>query len=190
MKKVMSSVGSLLCLTFLLSVTYGNAQDTQDRSERHSRFEAKLTGFSTVPSLWTGGKGMTRVRIDADNDSIWYELNYSDLSTPVTQAHIHFAQKGVNGGIIVYLCDNTGKAPSGTPACPNSGSVTGTLTATDVNPPKNPLPVTDQGIAPGDFAALIAAIRHRVGYVNVHTTKYPAGEIRGQLRHVREGDEK
>ena len=109
-------------------------------------------------------------------------LSYSGLSSAVTQAHIHFAQNGVNGNIIVYLCDNTGLAPSGTPACPDSGTITGTVTAVDVNPPNNPLPATARGIQPGDFVALVAAIENNAGYVNVHTTTYPAGEIRGQLR--------
>jgi len=175
-------LGPLLAVSFLLSIAYANAPNTSDGP---SRFEATLNSFKTSPSLFTSGKGTTQVRIDFNNNSISYELSYSGLSSPVTQSHIHFAQKGVNGGIIVYLCDNTGLAPSGVPACPNSGTVTGTLTAVDVNPPNNPLPVTDQGIEPGDFAALVAAIQQRAGYINVHTTNFPAGEIRGQLERVR-----
>jgi acyl-coenzyme A thioesterase PaaI-like protein len=188
MKAPLSSA-SLLAATFLLNVSYGHAQtaNAQDKSDSHSQFDATLNSFKTSPSLFTGGKGTTQVRIDRDANSISYELSYSGLSSPVTQAHIHFAQKGVNGGIIVYLCDNTGLAPSGTPACPDSGTVSGTVTAADVNPPKNPLPVTDQGISPGDFAALVAAIEHDTGYINVHTTTYPAGEIRGQLRPLGPG---
>lgn len=177
--KVPVTLGALLAATFLLYIPFGNAQDASDN---HSRFEAELNSFKTSPSLLTSGKGTTKLRIDFDSSTISYELSYSGLSSPVTQAHIHFAQKGVNGNIIVYLCDNTGLAPSGTPACPNSGTVTGTVTAADVNPPHNPLPVTAQGIAPGDFAGLIAAIEHRAGYINVHTTNFPSGEIRGQLR--------
>jgi hypothetical protein len=178
--KVPWSLRPLLAVTFLLSVASGHAPNTSE-----SRFEAKLNSFKTAPSLFTNGTGKTQVRIDFSNNSISYELSYSGLSSPVTQAHIHFSQKAVNGGIIVYLCDNTGLAPSGVPACPNSGTVTGTLTAPDVNPPNSPLPVTDQGIAFGDFAALIAAIQQHAGYVNVHTTNFPSGEIRGQLERVR-----
>jgi CHRD domain len=186
--KTLSSLGSLLAVTVLLNnVATGDPPNTSD-SQSHSRFEAELNSFKTSPSLFTSGKGTTRVRIDSNKDSISYELSYSGLSSPVTQAHIHFAQKGVNGGIIVYLCDNTGLAPGGVPACPNSGTVTGTATAVDVNPPNNPLPVTTQGIAPGDFAALIAAIEHDAGYINVHTTNFPSGEIRGQLKPFESGD--
>jgi hypothetical protein len=178
--KITLRSGSLLAAAFLLNVSSAIPQNTYGGP---ARFDAELNSFKTAPSLFTNGKGTTRVWIDYNSGSISYELSYSGLSSHVTQAHIHFAQSGVNGNIIVYLCDNTGLAPSGTPACPDSGTVTGKVTAADVNPPNNPLPVTDQGISPGDFAALVAAIVHDTGYVNVHTTTYPAGEIRGQLKH-------
>jgi hypothetical protein len=177
--KASLNLGSLLAVALLLSVSSAHAQNASDN---HARFDADLNSFKTSPSLFTKGKGTTEVQIDEESKSITYKLSYSGLSSAVTQAHIHFAQRGVNGGIIVYLCDNTGLAPGGTPACPDSGTVTGKVTAADVNPPNNPLPVTDQGIAPGDFAALVDAIEHDTGYINVHTTTYPAGEIRGQLR--------
>jgi hypothetical protein len=35
--------------------------------------------------------------------------------------------------------------------------------------------------AAGEFDELVKAIRHRTAYVNVHTTVFPGGEIRGQL---------
>lgn len=175
------SLGSLVAVTLLLIVSSGNAQN---RSDSHARFDAELNSFMTSPSLFTNGKGMTQVRIDYDTHSISYELSYSGLSSPVTQARIHFAQKGVNGSTIVYLCDNTGLGPSGTSACPDSGTVTGTVMAADVNPPNNPLPVTGHGISPGDFTALIGAIEHHDGYINVHTTIYPNGKIRGQLKCI------
>jgi hypothetical protein len=90
---VPSSLGSLLAVTFLLNVASGSAQNTSDQ---HTRFDATLNSFKTAPSLFSTGKGTTQVRIDSDADSISYELSYSGLSSPVTQAHIHFAQKGVN----------------------------------------------------------------------------------------------
>jgi len=38
-----------------------------------------------------------------------------------------------------------------------------------------------QGIAPGELDEFIRAIRAGVTYVNVHSTKFPSGEIRGQI---------
>jgi CHRD domain len=39
-----------------------------------------------------------------------------------------------------------------------------------------------QGIAPGEFAELVAAIRAHATYVNVHTNVRTGGEIRGLVR--------
>jgi CHRD domain len=145
-------------------------------------FGALLTSYEEVPAVFSSGSGTVQLQISKDRTSIFYILSYSGLSSAVTQAHIHFAARPGNGGIIVFLCDNTGKAPGGVPACPNSGTVTGTLTAVDVNPPHDPEPVTGQGIAAGEFAGLLGAIEHGDAYGNVHTDNFPAGEIRGWLR--------
>jgi hypothetical protein len=111
------------------------------------------------------------------DDAFRYRLSYRDLSTAVQQAHIHFGQRNVAGGISVFLCSNLGNGPAGTPACPQSGTVTGTITAADVIGP------VAQGISPGEFDEVLAAIRAGVTYANVHTVMFPAGEIRGQLRN-------
>src|SRR5206468_4111430 len=51
-------------------------------------------------------------------------------------------------------------------------------------------PASVEGSDPGDLADIIRAIRHGVTYANMHTTKYPGGEIRGQiLGHSEERDE-
>lgn len=93
------------------------------------------------------------------------------------QSHIHFAERGVNGGIFVFLCTNLGNGLAGTPACPASGgTVTGTITAADV------IAVPGQNITPGDFAEVLRILRSGDGYVDVHTVRFPAGEIRGQVR--------
>jgi hypothetical protein len=41
---------------------------------------------------------------------------------------------------------------------------------------------TGQGIAPGEFAELVRAIRAGATYANVHTDKHPTGEIRGHIQ--------
>lgn len=109
-------------------------------------------------------------------------MSKSETRGSVTQAHIHFGQQDVNGGISVWLCGNpstTVNPPAGTQACPPSpATITGTLTAANVVGPAG------QGIATGEFAELIKAIRAGKTYANVHSTKFPGGEIRSQI----EGD--
>jgi hypothetical protein len=66
-----------------------------------------------------------------------------------------------------------------TPACPQEGTVTGTITPAQV------LEAVGQGIAAGEFEEVVAAIRAGRAYVNVHTATFAPGEIRGQLFHDR-----
>ncbi len=123
--------------------------------------------------------------IDDAKDEIQYTLSYENLEAPVTQAHIHFGQRSVNGGISAWLCEGTSTSPSAsTPACPGqSGTVSGTITPVEVVGP------TGQGIAPGEFEELVAAVRAGRAYANVHSSKFPAGEIRGQLNDRNQRDD-
>ena len=126
------------------------------------------------------GSGALRIRVSHDESSFEYKLTYEDLEGVVTQAHIHLGQKSVNGGIVVWLCGTASlPGPAGTPTCPgaSSGEVSGIVHAANV------VAVTTQGIAAGDFAEVLSAIREGVAYANVHTDRSPGGEIRGQIRH-------
>jgi hypothetical protein len=161
-----------ICLVALLAVSAIAFTQTK-------RIREFLTGYEEVPAVSTVAEGEFHATISNDSSQIDYELKYSDLEGSVTQAHIHFGQKGVNGGISVWLCGNpsaTVTPPAGTPACPPSpATVTGTLTADDVVGP------VGQGIAAGEFAELIRAIRAGKTYANVHSTKFPGGEVRSQI---------
>ena len=66
--------------------------------------------------------------------------------------------------------------------CPTSGTVTGDVDASDVVGPAG------QGIEAGAFGELIKAMRAGHAYVNVHSVKFPGGEIRAQIRAV-DGDD-
>jgi len=94
----------------------------------------------------------------------------------VTQAHIHLGARAIAGGVSAFLCSNLGNGPAGTPACPpTGGTVTGVITQAQIVGP------APQGIQAGEFAELVQAIRAGAAYANVHTTTFPAGEIRGQI---------
>jgi hypothetical protein len=143
---------------------------------------ADLSGDEEVPVVSTPGKGQLRLLVYPDRNTIGYELSYSGLQADATQAHIHFGQLSVNGGVSVFLCSNLGNGPTGTQACPlRSGTVSGVITANSVLGPEV------QGIAPGEIDELVAALREQLTYVNVHSTRWPGGEIRGQIGHGRGG---
>jgi len=146
------------------------------------QFRADLTGFEEVPSISTTGSGHLRLVVFPDNNAIHFELNYSALVADATQAHIHFGQMGVNGGVSAFLCSNLGNGPTGTELCPlRGGTVSGMITPTSVIGPSG------QGIASGEFKELLDALRSDVTYANVHSTQWPAGEIRGQIDSGRRG---
>ena len=154
------------------------------------RIREFLNGFEEVPVVSTVADGEFRARISNDQTQIQWELSYADLESAVQQAHIHLGQKGVNGGITVFLCTNLGNGPVGTQPCPASpATISGTITAADVSPPiAATLAARNQGLNTGELDELLRAIRAGKTYVNVHTTDRPGGEIRSQIDHG-EGDD-
>ena len=147
-----------------------------------------LTGYeevapppATSPStISTSGTGDFRAKVR--DDRIEYTLTYGGLEGDVLQAHIHLGARAIAGGISAFLCSNLGNGPAGTPLCPgpHDGTVSGTIEPSDVVGPSG------QGIAPGEYAELLRAIRAGATYANVHSSKYPGGEIRAQLEHGRD----
>jgi hypothetical protein len=138
------------------------------------RIGARLEPRQEVPSVVSSARGSFSARIlDA---TIEYALDYEGLQGDVRQAHIHLAQPSVNGPIIVWLCGTTqNPGPAGTQTCPQSGTVTGVISASDV------MASTTQGIETGDFSDFVRGLREGSAYANVHTTQSPGGEIRGQI---------
>ena len=64
----------------------------------------RLTGFQEVPVISTDAEG--KFKAEVRRDRIEYQLRWEDLAGQVTQAHIHFGQRDVNGGISIWLCGN------------------------------------------------------------------------------------
>jgi CHRD domain-containing protein len=176
-----SSMKVILRMTLVLFPLLLGAAVHEAQAER---IAATLTGYEEIPSVSTPASGEFRGFISRNDDSIDYELTYSGLQGTVTQAHIHFGQLSVIGSIVVWLCQ-TATNPSpivGTPLCPESGTVTGTIAASDVIDAGTP----SQRILAGELAEVIAAIRAGAAYVNVHSTPLTqSGEIRGQIRSSR-----
>jgi hypothetical protein len=146
-----------------------------------NNFRTGLTGFQETPSESTPGHGSFRARVVGNE--IRYTLHYEDFEAAegaTTQAHIHFGQRGVAGGVSAFLCGGGDKPP----CTPTEGTFEGVVDAADVIGPGG------QGIAATEMAELIRAMRHGYTYANVHTTLNPAGLIRGQIAHNRHGHNK
>jgi len=149
---------------------------------RLRRIKEFLNGHKEVPVISTTGKGIFTASINGEGTEIAYRLKYEDLESPVTQAHIHVGPPQNTGGISVWLCSNLPNPPSATPpgtqACPpDGGEIEGVITAVDVVGP------TAQGYDPGEFEQLLDAMRAGLTYVNIHSVRFGAGEIRSQIEH-------
>ena len=97
------------------------------------------------------GTGEATLTVNLGQREVCWETTVSNLD-PATASHIHEAAAGIRGGIVVFL-----SAPDGT------GHASGCTSDVDPDVIKRILK------NPAGF------------YVNVHTTVYPAGAIRGQL---------
>lgn len=169
---VLTRRGSIGCLALLATFAMAPAARAQ------GVLDAALTGFEEVPAISTQGKGKFEGTLSANENQIEWQLSWNNkLEGSVTQAHIHFAQPGVNGAIVVFLCTNLGNGPAGTQACPASpASIQGTILKADVTG------IGDlQGISAGQLRELVRAIKAGTAYVNVHTSSFSSGEIRGQI---------
>ena len=169
----MRKVTVLVALAFV--VLGSGIAFTDDGGSRRS-FKLKLTGLEEAPLvISTIGHGTFSAKINKEEDEIAWRLTYDNLEGNVLQSHIHVGAPNVTGGISVFLCSNLGNGPAGTQLCPApplDGVVEGVSGAADVIGP------TAQGVEPGAFAELLTAIRAGKAYANVHSSKWPAGEIR------------
>jgi hypothetical protein len=122
-------------------------------------FVAYLNGKQVVsPPSTSPATGFATVDLNSLQNMITVNLSFTGLEGPATAAHIHGpALPGVNAGIVFPF---TG-VPSAT-----SGSI----------------PTQTFAITPTEVGYLNSGML----YVNVHTGKFPAGEIRGQLSAVPE----
>lgn len=139
---------------------------------------AKLTGFQESPPKLSPSTGHFEATVTGSTLS--YTLTYTKLSSPAFMAHIHFGQPAVNGGIFLWLCGSAGApGPAGTPTCPANG---GTVSRSGVTAADIQSLLSSQNLAAGDFAGALSIIAAGDAYVNVHTTNFQGGEIRGQVR--------
>jgi Asp-tRNA(Asn)/Glu-tRNA(Gln) amidotransferase A subunit family amidase len=125
-------------------------------------FTAQLTGDEEVPPSGSDATGSAAFTLDGD--SMQYTLNVTNIYN-VTAAHIHVAPAGVNGPVVVPLF--SGNATG----LVDGVLAEGTITADDLAGPLAGMTMDD----------LVAEIDSGNTYVNVHTSAFPGGEIRGQI---------
>ena len=138
-------------------------------------YRSVMIGLNQVPPVASVGRGLASYLITEDSATLYYSLQVLDVSSPITAAHIHLGHAGQNGEVVANLC-GAGTAP----ACASQGTIaTGTIAASSLV----------GSLAGHPLADLVLAMATGGTYTNVHTSNFPDGEIRGQIRLVASGGE-
>jgi glucose/arabinose dehydrogenase len=131
-------------------------------------FRAHLSGRSQPTPVDTRAQGQAIFQLSKDGTELAFKVIVAKIEN-VIGAHIHLAPAGQNGPIVLPMLGNPFIPDPGVTV--NGVLVEGTATAADVTDP-----------LAGDLDALVEAMRSSNAYVNVHTTDFRPGEIRGQVR--------
>jgi hypothetical protein len=139
------------------AIANGSARDTigtrKSAAAAAQPYLAMLSGANEVPAGDLDGEGAAAVTIDPDNTEVCIDIRVANLDR-VTMVHIHHAAAGSNGPVVVPAGVSFANLPAPTSA--NCVAV-------------DPVLIADMVANPANY------------YVNVHTTAFPAGAVRGQL---------
>ena len=135
-----------------------------------TRFVASLSGAEEVPPATTRARGVATFALDASGDALAYRLIVANIEN-VTMAHIHLAPAGVNGPVVAWLY------PDGPPPQPIPGRSQGVLAEGVITDADLVGPLAGQTLDD-----LLERFAEGNAYVNVHTSQFPGGEVRGQIR--------
>ncbi len=143
-------------------------------------FTANLSGLNENPATPSPATGQATVTLDPVAQTLQLNVTFIGLTTNDTAAHIHCCLPAPLSPNNVGVATTVPAFP-GFPLNVTSGNYSSAVF--DLTQPLiyNPAFVTAQGGLPQAEAALIAGIMNSETYLNIHTTAFPGGEIRGFL---------
>ena len=124
-------------------------------------FRSSFSGGQEVPPTQSTGSGNGNYILTgtSPNYSLMYDVNVSGLSSQIQPSHFHLGKTGTNGPVIKTM-DMSSSTGAG------SYNFRGVWRYNDTEP-----------LTPERVQQLLAGEL----YVNIHTTGYPDGELRGQV---------
>jgi hypothetical protein len=167
-RETMKKILAVLVLVTLIVAVFVVSTALADGHQRN--FRAHLSGSEEVPPVNTRAQGQAIFQLSKDGTELHYRLIVANIQN-VTQAHIHLAPAGVNGPVVAWLYPGAPPAQL-IPGRFNGVLSTGVITGADLVGP----------LAGQTLEDLLDAMRDGDTYVNVHTSQFPPGEVRGQIR--------
>lgn len=133
-------------------------------------YAAELRGANETPPNSSTAFGSSLVTFDSVNNTLAFEVNSSGIASP-SASHIHRGAAATPGPVIINFATSA--------AGFQGGRVTGSGAISALQ---------SSSFLPSDLTALASASTANGYYVNLHSTAFPAGEIRGQLVPAQEVD--
>ena len=126
---------------------------------------ATLGGGEETPILLSGAAGTAEVAIDTAAKEFAVTLRIFNIPTTTTAGHIHVGSKGIAGPVVIDFPAIAGRL----------GDFVTTFRVGEASFRAN------AAIGINSIDDVIQAVANGNAYVNIHTTTFPGGEIRGQL---------
>jgi len=146
-------------------------------------FVAVLSGAAEATPNGSPGTGTALVTLDLDLDLLTVDVSFAGLVADNTAAHIHCCT--------MVPLTGTASVATPTPTFPGfppgtSGVYSQAFDLTMTSSYSNGFLMAHGGTAAGAQAALVAGLLGQQSYLNIHSSTYPGGEIRGFLVPVPE----
>jgi hypothetical protein len=155
---VSTKLGSLLVVGVVAMIVSAGAGGGPEAT---FKFTAALKAGQEVPHpKGVAANSSGRFTATVSGTNMTWRLSFSHLSGPATAAHVHMGARGISGPVLIPLCGPC-TSPAGQPMTTITANGKAKLTQTEIK-----------------------AMEAGKTYANVHTTKNPNGEIRGQITRV------
>lgn len=160
----------LVCLA--MSCTREDLLDYLDGHDDIKQYQVKLSGDNEVPEVDTRASGQAIFKLSKDGKSLHFKITVYGLEDFLA-SHIHIASPGENGPVVAFLVPIEPSSTDGPlfPGITNGLLGEGVLTADNLIGPFEGKTIMD----------LVHEMDANNAYVNLHTSEYPAGEIRGNF---------
>ena len=129
------------------------------------KMAAVLSPGEETPALLSGAVGTAEVGVDTTNREISVTLRVFNVATATTAGHIHVGPRGVAGPVVLDFPNIPGRVGDFT--------LSFRLSQAALRP--------NAGLGINTMDDVIQSITGGNAYVNIHSTTFPGGEIRGQL---------